>query len=240
MKNRKVPQVSKVPKVSKVEKKFIFALVFAFLGFIALQIPVNELVGSRVKFTLFDLFAPISGAFLGTLPGIVSVFIIQLVNIATHGFNLTDKGIIIRLFPTLFGVWFFAKKEGKLLVVPALAIIAFNFHPIGRSVWFYSLFWTIPFIVWPFRERFLIARSLGATFTAHSVGGALWIWAFSLPANIWISLIPVVVMERAIFALGISAFYIFFNNFLAICVKWNVLKGVFSPDKRYLIRQLKI
>ena len=239
MKNRKVPQVSKVPKVSKVEKKFIFALVFAFLGFIALQIPVNELVGSRVKFTLFDLFAPISGAFLGTLPGIVSVFIIQLVNIATHGFNLTDKGIIIRLFPTLFGVWFFAKKEGKLLVIPALAIIAFNLHPIGRNVWFYSLFWTIPFIVWPFRDRFLIARSLGATFTAHSVGGAMWIWAFNLPANIWISLIPIVVMERAIFALGISASYVLFNNMFALLNRWHILTGAFSLDKKYLLKFLR-
>lgn len=221
-------------------KKLIFATLFVILGLVFLQIPVNELAGSKVKFTLFDLFAPISGAFLGTFVGIASVFIIQIVNIAIHGFSSIDKGTIIRLFPTLFGVWFFAKKEGKLLVVPALAIIAFNLHPIGRSVWFYSLFWTIPFIVWPFRDRFLIARSLGATFTAHAVGGALWIWAFNLPSNIWISLIPVVIMERAIFALGISASYIFFNNFLAILSKWHILTGGFSLDKKYILRQFKI
>ena len=227
-------------------KKLIFVAFFIILGLILLQIPISALEGARVKFTVFDLFAPIAGVFLGVPIAIVSVIFMQAANLGLHGFsgvNVVSPLTLVatlRFLPMIVGVWFFAKKEGKLLVIPALAIIVFNLHPIGRNVWFYSLFWTIPFIVWPFRERFLVARSLGATFTAHAVGGALWIWAFSLPANIWISLIPVVIMERAIFALGISASYIFFNNFLAICVKWNVLKGVFSLDKRYIIRQLKI
>src|SRR3989338_6443195 len=63
----------------------------------------------------------------------------------------------LRFLPLIVGVWFFAKKEGRLLVLPALSIIAFNLHPVGRTVWFYSLFWTIPFLMWQFRERSLAA-----------------------------------------------------------------------------------
>src|SRR3989344_1806494 len=217
----KVPNVSNVSKVSKVNKnKIIFVFFFVILGFILLQIPVNTLVGSRVKFTLFDLLAPISGAFLGTGLGVAAVFLMQFVNLLIHGFASFDKGAIIRLFPTLFAVWYFAwvKKSSadkKILTIPLLAMLVFNLHPIGRTVWFYSLFWLIPILVWPYRERFLVLRSLGATFTAHAVGGAIWIWVFNLPAQVWISLIPVVIMERGIFALGISASYILMNNILA-------------------------
>lgn len=224
------------------KSKILFVLFFIAVGFIALQIPVNTLAASRVKFTLFDLFAPISGAFLGSPLGIISVLGMQAVNLAAHGFRGVDHTSLLKLvatlrfLPMIFGVWFFAKKEGRLLVLPALSILAFNLHPIGRTVWFYSLFWLIPFIVWPFRERFLIARSLGTTFVAHSVGGAVWIWAFNLPANVWISLIPVVILERAIFALGISASYILTNNILAYLAAKKLLPARISTDKRYLLK----
>jgi len=243
----KIPNVSRVSQVSKVNKnKIIFVLLFVVLGFVALQVPVNTLVGSRVKFTLFDLLAPISGAFLGTGLGVAAVFLMQLVNLLIHGFASFDKGAIIRLFPTLFAVWYFAfrpfdKAQGsepagkRILIVPLAAMIAFNLHPIGRTVWFYSLFWLIPILVWPYRERFLVLRSLGATFTAHAVGGAVWIWVFNLPAQVWISLIPVVIMERGIFALGISASYILMNNILAYLSSKKLIPAGINYDKKYLL-----
>lgn len=219
------------------KSKIIFALFFIALGFIALQIPVNVLAGSKVKFTFFDLLAPISGAFLGSFVGIISVLVVQVINLVLHGFSGVDNSSVLKLvatlrfLPLIFGVWCFAKKEGKLLVVPALAIVAFNLHPIGRTVWFYSLFWIIPFLMWPLRDRFLLARSLSSTMTAHAVGGAVWIWAFNLPANVWVSLIPVVILERSIFALGISAFYILSNNLLSILSAKGILPKSVKVEK---------
>lgn len=224
------------------KNKLIFVLFFVFLGLAALQIPINTLEGSRVKFTLFDLFAPISGAFLGTGIGIFSVLAIWAVNLVTHGFTGVNSAspltllATLRFLPLIVGVYFFAKKEGRLLVIPALSILAFNLHPIGRTVWFYSLFWTIPFILWPLRERFLLARSLSATFTAHAVGGAVWIWAFNLPAEVWVALIPVVALERSIFALGISASYILMNNVLAYLAARKLIPRSIEIDKRYLLK----
>ena len=226
-------------------KKLLFILLFILVGSIALQIPFTQVVGSKANFTLFDFFAPIAGGFLGSGIGIISVFIIMFINLLIHGFGLVDKGVVIRLFPILFGVWFFAvcvkssKSSKWILTVPILSIIIFNLHPIGRTVWFYSLYWFIPLIVWPFRNNFLLARSLGATFTIHAVGGAIWIWAFNLPAVVWISLIPIVALERIIFALGISASYILFNNLLALISKYKLLKADFSLDKRYILKVLR-
>lgn len=261
-------------KTMKIKGRIFFLIAFSFAALIFLQIPINVLAGAKVKFTLFDLLAPIAGSFAGTFYGITAVLIAQVVNILMHGGNF-EKAAIIRLFPTLFAVWFFGLRTGKessmssilsfwgfgvsrrlqnltksnadsgrarmtvlnsiIFIVPALSIISFNLNPVGRSVWFYSLFWLVPYIVWPIRERFLIARSLGATMTAHAVGGAIWIWAFSLPATVWTSLIPIVIVERSIFALGISANYVLFNNIGAFLTSKKLLPKGITINKKYLV-----
>lgn len=225
--------------VRLMRSKIIIVLAFVVLGLVALQIPINTLAASKVKFTLFDLFAPITGAFLGAGLGIFSVLTIQIVNLISHGFSAVNTAspltfiATLRFLPLIIGVYFFAKKEGRLLVIPALAILIFNLHPVGRTVWFYSLFWIIPFVLWPFRDRFLLARALSATFAAHAVGGAVWIWAFNLPANVWISLIPVVILERSIFALGISASYILTNNILGYLTARKLIPKAITFDRKY-------
>lgn len=230
------------------KSRILFLIVFSISALIFLQVPVNVLAGAKVKFTLFDLLAPIAGSFAGTFYGIGAVLAAQIANIFLHGGNF-EKAVIIRLFPTLFAVWFFSlrlrsgsstskfeKVQSRIiLLIPLLAIISFNLNSVGRSVWFYSLFWLVPYVVWPIRERFLIARSLGATMTAHAVGGAIWIWAFSLPATVWISLIPIVIIERSIFALGISANYILFNNIGAFLSSKKLLPKGITINKKYLI-----
>ena len=218
------------------KSKLFFLIAFVILGFIALQIPVNALAGAKVKFTLFDLFAPISGSFLGTPLGIVSVLATQIMNIVFHG-TVIDKGVVIRLFPTLFAVWVFARRERLSLLVPILAILSFNLNPVGRSVWFYSLFWLIPLLVWKFREKSLLARSIASTFTAHAVGGAIWIWAFSLPAVVWKGLIPVVIIERSIFTLGIAASYILMTNVFGYLSAKKLLPSSLSFERKFLVKR---
>ena len=221
------------------KKNLLFIAIFAILGFIALQIPVAQLMGSRVKFTVFDAFAPVAGSFIGSIPGVMAVFLMQVLNFLVHGAQIEDAGTIIRFFPMLFAVLYFMKKVKVNLVVPALAIAAFIAHPIGRTVWYFSLFWLIPIAAHFLRDRFLLARALGATFTAHAVGGALWIWVFSLPAAVWDSLIPVVIAERLLFALGISGSFIIVNNLLSFLEKKRFLKLGFYIDSRYLLPILR-
>lgn len=207
------------------KQQLVFIAIFTILGLIALQIPFTRLLGSSAKFTLYDFLAPSAGAFLGTLPGIISVFLMQILNIALHGGKIADLGGAIRLFPVLFGVFYFAKKRTINVYIPAIAIIVFNLHPIGRSAWQYSMFWLIPIVAHFWRKNLptgrqdLFVRSIGATFTAHAVGGALWVWAFGLTREMWLALIPQTAMERALMAVGISAFYLLFSKVLTLASK---------------------
>ncbi len=193
------------------ERKIIFFVLFLLLGIVFLQVPFTKLAGSQVSFTLFDFFAPIAGAFLGPIFGILMVFTVELINVHLHNV-IPTTGVIIRLFPTLFATYYFAVSAHKrfhwyVLAVPVVAILLFVINPVGRTVWYYSLFWLIPIFAY-YKRSNLFLRSLGATFTAHAVGGAAWVWAFHLPAAVWKSLIPVVIEERLFFAAGISLSYL--------------------------------
>jgi len=213
--------------MSTIQKELFFLGLFTLIGFGALQVPFNKLAGSNVSFTLFDFFAPIAGAFLGPIFGIASVLTVEVLN---NIFKQTPwtTGSIIRLFPILFATFYFAvinKKEisGRwILMVAPLSMIAFILHPIGRTVSYYSLFWLIPLIAYKFRSN-LYMRSLGATFTAHAVGGAAWIWAFNLKAAVWQGLIPVVISERLLFAAGIATSFVVVKHTLSYLASKKVL-----------------
>ncbi|MFA5954760.1 MAG: hypothetical protein WC817_04455 [Patescibacteria group bacterium] len=196
------------------KKQLLFGVVFILAGLVLLQIPVTHLVGSGARFTAFDAFGPIAGGFLGSMPGAVSVFLMQIFNFVLHGAHVQDVGTIIRLFPMIFAAAYFGKRTKLNVIVPALAILAFVASPIGRSAWYFSLYWLIPMVCYFYQDKFLLARSLGSTFTAHAVGGALWVYLVPMPATVWIALIPVVAMERLSFAIGISVMYLVVNNVL--------------------------
>jgi len=121
--------------------------------------------------------------------------------------------------------------------VPALAMIVFLAHPIGRQVWYFPLYWTIPMIValTPLR-KFLLAKSLGATFTAHAVGGAYWIWATNMASPLWIGLIPVVAIERSAFAIGIAVTYMAVNSLLAAIPAIQTLPVILNAKYKFFSR----
>jgi hypothetical protein len=215
------------------KNQFMFISIFTIFGLIALQIPFTTVLGSGTKFTLFDFLAPTAGAFLGTIPGIISVLIMQIVNLAFHGFENAGIASAVRLLPILFSVFYFSKRRSSDILIPLAAIIAFNLHPIGRSAWQYSLFWLIP-IAAHFWRKNLFVRSLGATFTAHAVGGALWVWAFGLSKTMWLSLIPQTAMERTLMAVGISISFVLLTNILKLLAKNKLLSFIPQLEKKYL------
>jgi hypothetical protein len=214
--------------------KILFIGLFTLLGLMALQVPFTTVLGSNVKFTLFDFLAPTAGAFLGTAPGIISVLLMQIINVIIHGGRFTEIAGFIRLFPILMGVFYFSKSRKINVLFPILAIIAFNLHPIGRSAWQYSMFWLIPVAAHFFRKN-LFLRSLGATFAAHSLGGALWVWAFGLSREMWLTLIPQTMMERLLMAGGICLFYLLFANLWNLARQKKLVPEVFQLEKKYLL-----
>jgi hypothetical protein len=76
-------------------------------------------------------------------------------------------------------------------------------------------------------------NSLGATFTAHAIGGVTFLYAFNLPAETWIALIPVVFLERMLFTGGIALSYVAMNslvNVLATRLDLPVLNRLIQPE----------
>ncbi|MBI5152186.1 hypothetical protein HZA39_01525 [Candidatus Peregrinibacteria bacterium] len=200
-----------------VSKKALFVIVFTALGFLAMQVPFSNILGSNIKFNLFDFYGPIAGAFMGSIWGLVLVAAMQFCNWAFHGFS-TETSTLIRFFPMLLSVLYFARKTPWILLIPGAAMIAFWIHPEGRQAWYYAFYWIIPFAMYFLRDRFLFARALGATFTAHCVGSVLFLWLLNLKAPMWIGLIPIVWMERGLMAIGITLTYMAFNFLLSVLV----------------------
>ncbi len=219
------------------QKKILFITLFSVIGILAMQVPFSQLMGAQdIRFSLFDFYGPIAGAFVGSLWGVITVAIMQLGNWAWHGFSM-DAGVLIRMLPMFFAVLYFTKQSKYTLLAPVIAMIAFWAHPEGRGAWYFALYWTIPLIAYIFHKKYLFARALGSTFTAHSVGGALWIWTFNMKSAVWISLIPIVWKERILMAIGITITYIAFNYLLsALDKKFHLQLSFLKLNPKYSVK----
>ncbi len=218
-----------------------FLAVFALLAFAGLNTSVFALQGVTGKsFTMFELFGPVAGAFLG-VAGVAAVLVAKLAAYAAGGapFSLWD---LAKLTPMGFAAYYFWKNGSRQLsdklsvAVPALAMLVFWLNPVGQQAWVYALYWTIPILVKFLPDR-LIFRSYGATFTAHAVGSVLFLYTVPTAPALWIALIPIVAFERTVFALGISATYLVCNNLLnAVDTVVGISRDV-SIEKRYVYQR---
>jgi hypothetical protein len=217
-----------------------FLGLFALLAFIGLRLNVFALQGvTGQSFTLFEFFGPMAGGFLG-LAGVAAVGIAKLAAAMLGGTQLSIIDVI-KLTPMMFGAYYFWKNGAKALddkitiIIPLLAMAAFWLNPVGQQAWFYALYWTVPILVKFLPDR-LFLRSLGATFTAHAVGSVLFLYTIPTVPMLWVGLIPVVAIERTMFALGITASYLVFTNVL------NAVDGVLdigrniNVERRYVLQ----
>jgi len=215
------------------KKKIIYLCLFIGLGFILLQIPFTNIIGSDQKFSIFDFFAPTIGMLLTSVWGAISVIIVKLINAMANGQSL-DTASIIRFFPLALAALYFGAKRYKYIIalIPIVCMTLFIMHPEGRGAWYYSLYWLIPMVT-IFNKKSLVMNSLGATFTAHSIGSVAFLYAFNLPSAIWIALIPIVFLERMLFTAGIATSYVAINSAVNQIVKHidsKSLKKMVNPN----------
>ena len=229
----------------KFATKALFVLIFTALVLVSSQINFSALMGGTPNqfFTFFQFLGPIGGLFLGPIFGAASVLLAQILEIAVTGKSF-DVISILRLLPMVMAAVYFALAKDKngnwMLLVPILATIAFVMHPVGAQVWYYAvIFWSIPIIAKLFFSKNLFARSLGTTFTAHSVGGAIWIYAFNTTPELWNFLLfsGTVLFERVLFALGICISFIVMNTLLTY-VENKLPEGVITLEKQYDLRKM--
>jgi len=193
-------------------RKILFLLIFIILSLVAFQIPVNRIIGSNQNFTCFELIAPLGGMFLGPLLGALSTLIVRGTNVFIARQPL-DLLTIVRFLPMMLAAIYFGMRGKKMAIIFPFCIVLFLIHPIGRQAWLYPLIWLIPFVATLGKKR-LILKSIGATFTAHAVGSVIFLYAFGLTPQIWLSLIPVVFIERGFFTIGIWLSYLTINTAL--------------------------
>lgn len=224
------------------KKRLVFIALFLVMVFIGKHLNFSPLVGADNQFfTLFQFFGPIAGAFLGPWIGVSTVLGAEVLNLVFFGSNFT--GItLLRLLPMLFAAYYFGTKRKHVgMIVPALTLILFWSHPVGRQAWIYPLYWFIPIIITLLPKKYkniLFLKSLGATFTAHAAGSAIWIYTVPMPAEAWIGLIPIVAYERALFALGITGSYLVMNIVLDKVIekfKLNIPHDILHIDKQRLL-----
>jgi hypothetical protein len=217
-------------------KGLAFLLLFSAAVLVADQVNFSKVVGSDTQyFTFFQFMGPIAGGFLGAGVGALSVLLAELISFFWLGKSV-ELINILRLAPMLFAAVYFAKyAKGKLVqaTVPLACMALFILNPIGGQAWFYCLYWLIPAIVLLLPEN-LFLRSLGSTFTAHAIGGVIWLYLIPTTPAYWVTLIPVVASERLLFALGISVSYVAFNTLFSR-VEAVAKSGLVAIDRRYVL-----
>ena len=193
-------------------RKILFVAIFVALGLLALQVSIDRIVGSSQSFTLFELIGPVGGMFLVPLMGALAAFVVMALNMVIfhQSFNLMALAMLL---PAMAAAAYFGLKQKWTAIVFLICIVLFVLNPIGRQAWTYSLIWLIPFFA-TFGKKRLILNRIGATFTAHAIGSVIFLYAFGLTPEIWMSLIPVVLVERGIFTIGIWASCLVLNTAL--------------------------
>ena len=92
------------------------------------------------------------------------------------------------------------------VLVPASCMLFFITQTSGYA-WCYSLYWFIPMIAYFLQPKknfyALFTKALATTFIAHALGSILFLFFVPMTTQQWLALIPLVAVERFVFAAGL-------------------------------------
>jgi len=93
------------------------------------------------------------------------------------------------------------------VATPAVCMMLFMMHPVAGQVWIYSCYWLIPMIIYFLEQRtgpMYFLTALRSTFIAHALGSVIWAYLKPITVAQWQLLLPIVVLERLVFAGSIT------------------------------------
>ena len=175
-----------------------YAAIFKLSGLIK----VSFLLGSQmVWFSGVNSILPLAGAF-GGLFGASLVFLMrQLIHLLF--FKTLSLSFLALCIPGFCASLYWATNSAFIrLLLPLACMGLFVAHPVGSQAFFYSLYWLIPVVLYFVPQRSLFLTALGSTFVAHAVGSVIWCYTVPMTAAMWLALMPIVALERTLFALG--------------------------------------
>ncbi len=154
-------------------------------------------------FSASSIAIPLIGSFGGSICALV-FFTVSLLARLAFGYGISLK-ILAFYIPGLCASLYLAQRSALLAVgLPLICMIAFIAHPAGNDTSIYCAYWLIPMVLFYLPHQSLFTRALTATFIAHAVGSTIWIYTSPTTAAFWIALIPLVAVERCIYATGIT------------------------------------
>lgn len=219
--------------------KIFFMILFACLFIILSKAKLTPIFGTDTNFSASVFFGPIIARLIGIPFGIGAIFLAHIVGWALKLYTIKSALSLLVFMPILWGGIYFTrmfKGDKRLVLLPIVCMIAFILHPIGRTVWYYSLFWLIPIFITKFKKPIdkllkrevlkIYSYSLGTAFVDHSVGSVIYLYFMKIPAKFWIMAMPFTIVERLIIAGGITFTYLAMRKPLEIMQKAFIAKAI--------------
>jgi len=205
-------------------------LLLIITNVIARLIKCSPIIGSSLLFSANNCVMPLGALFGGYFGLFMSIAFWALYSIifAKKAFFLTFFGMVALLrIPTIVAALFLKNRSAAFASgISVLCITLFLLHPEGYLAAPYALYWFIPPVLSFIFKDLFFARCLSATLLQHAVGSVIFLYKTNMSASYWYSLIPVVAVERLLFASGMVIAY-----HAIICAQQLVLNR-YGPVKR--------
>jgi hypothetical protein len=237
----------------KIQSVLLKTIGFSFLGIIAFlcsKINISFLLGTKKMFlTCTSIFFPLVGSMTGLIVPITFTIVYFTVKQIFGPYMLTF-GIPSILATTnwsteinnkIFNTYQLIIKVVLQIILPLTCIVLFVEHPIGKKVILYPMYWFIPTIIFFYqytKGTKIFLTALSSTFIAHATGSIMSLYILSIPASTWNALIPVVAIERLVFASGATlVHYVVFTAILPVLNKKYTSSVSNSRKKKLAILQ---
>lgn len=168
---------------------------------------ISFMLGSTaIFFSSVSCVTPLMGAFSGAALCTV-VFCLRLFAhcAVTHPVSYAWLALYVPGWCAALS-WSYATVVTRVLL-PLVCMVLFILHPESTQAWVYTLYWLVPMVIYWRASTSIFAQSLSSTFIAHAVGSVIRQYTVPMTCGAWLVLIPVVLVERMVFALGMTALY---------------------------------
>jgi len=184
-----------------IAKRGLSSLLYTGLLSLSSFTKFSFVVGSwHMFFSALNCVGPLAGSFLGVAGSLMVYGLRTIMRLATVG--LTGAQLFNGV-PTLCASLYLGSSHwGVRCALPLVCMALFWLHPMGLAAGVYALYWLIPVIVFYSKSNNFFFNALGSTFVAHAVGSVIWLYTVPMAPAAWLALMPVVAVERLLFATG--------------------------------------
>lgn len=186
-------------------KNTLISYISAFsLAHLVSFLKVNLILGSFcATFSAVNVILPLTGLWCGMAGSTLVIGARLLFKVAMYKGTLPLSYLAFYV-PGLCSAYYCATQSILFrFLLPLSCMVLFIMHPVGNQAWPYALYWLVPTSLYLFKKKSMPWDALGSTFVAHAVGSVIWIYTRESTPVLWMSLIPIVALERSLFAGGI-------------------------------------